>query len=607
MFDYANNRKFYSADEEFLSGGAVYSGYVLRDGENFTDLDGNTLTKESTFSTDLAASGFFRDRIVSDTLSIPNPLSAIQIKVNDIVTDRLINDKFNLLHENSIYIYKSLQVPNNYLPTSNDVRYAALSSPSEFRWYNSYGTQLEYGDTAYPTFNDINHGFGVTSNADSSKFSLFCTTSSSFISLTGSQDTLGVVESSPYIEQTDNQHVFINITSMDYDNGIIFICDKGANTVYKYDITSYLNGDTGIYNKRVLIESVGTKGNTQDKSRFNAPSIVAVKSDRVAIYDSGNRTIKIFDNDFNFITTLATGNFRREPAVAMRYNRFTDELYVITITSSRSLRLYRVQSDLSVDPAIDLVETLSANEEVKEISFSPNDSNYWYLTTTGYIYKKLVNNPANTIGAYDNGNLFLLYTYIWNFAAIIWQNANITWNSTTNRSSANGNFIGITLEESDSNYDTVFMFKYGRFYRYGEPNNYINVLDYYNAENYSISNISLSTEEFLQPVVYNKEIYKLIYNLLNLKNNIIGKYRGSYDDSGVYRLLGYDYTIDLSNFNIDNINNFIIHQNEGINYYTINRTLSRICQLQQVLLDAVVIEIKGLIPHPFTRNTLIVD
>lgn len=607
MTDYVNNRKFYTANNAFLSGTGIYTGYVLRRDQDYTDLNGNTVEKASTFSTDLASSDFFRDRLVTDTLSIPHPLSSVQIKVNDIVTNSLINDKFNLLHENSIYLYKSLQMPNNYLPTSTNTRFAAMSASSEFAWFDTYADLLEYPDTIYPNFASIDHGIGVTSFHNTSIFSMFCTTSSSFIALTGSTSTLQVTEQSTYIEQSDNQHEFRNLTSMDYDNGLIYLCDEGADTIYKYDITSYLKGDTGFYNNRVLVETVGSKGGADDSTRFDSPTLVAVTSDRVAVYDSGNAVIKIFDQDFNFISKVTVGTLSTEPAVAMRYNKFTDELYVITITTSSTLRLYRVQRDLTVDDVINLVEVIDEDEVVKEISFSTNDSNYWYLVTNARIYKKLVNKPEGSIGSYDDGKLFLLYTYIWNYAVLTWDSAELLWNSISNKSSATGNFIGITCEQSNANVDTIFMFKYGRFYRYNELNDYINLLDFYNAPNYSLEDISLSTKEFIQPVVYNKEIYKLMFNLLNLKNNIIGRYHGVYDVQANFRISGYDYTIDLSKFEIRDINNFILHQNEGINYYSVNRTLTQICNLQQILLDAVRIELSGLIPYPLTSNTLIVD
>lgn len=610
MYDYINNRKFYTSHSEFLSGDREYTGYVIRSGDKYTDLHGGKLTHTSTFSSDLFTSDYFRDRIVSDILSIPNPLSAIQINVNDIITDRLVNEKFSLLHENSLYLYKSLQVPSNYIPSTDNVRYAALSTYDgayKFEWHDGFSTSLEYGGTPYSVMHDINHGIGITSMFDKAVFSIFCTTSSSFVSLTGSNDTLDIVEQSPYIEQNDNQHKYVNITSMDHSDGNLYICDQGADTIYKYDITSYLNGDNIYYNRRILVDSVGTRGTASNNTKFNAPSLITVKSDRVAVYDSGNKTIKIFDTDFNFITKISAGNFRREPAVSMRYNKFTNELYVITITTSRRLRLYRVQHDLTVDQPIDLAEVLSNGEYVKEIAFSANDSNYWYLVTTKIIYKKLVNKPINSIGSYDNGRLFLLFTYIWNYSAFKWQETEILWNSINNKSSAEGNYIGITCEQSDSNVDTIFILKYGRFYKFNEPNEHLNILDFFNSPNYSLEDISLSTKEYIQPIVYNKEIYKLAFNLLSIKNNIIGKYYGEFNIDGIYRLLGYDYSLDLSDFNITNINNFILHQNESINYYTVNRTLSQICKLQQILLDAIAINVDGLIPYIYTSNMMIVD
>jgi len=611
MVDYINKRKFYAADSEFLSGNNVYEGYVLRDGRNFTDLLGSPLTANATFSTDLADSDYFRDRLISDTLVLPNSLSSIIVQPNDILTDRLLNEKFALLNDNITYIYKSLQTPQNYLPVSQGVRYAALTSiggVEEFLWYNEIVTTSEWPDTTgYQEFEYINHGIGVTSLYNEDAFTLFCTSSSSFIALTGDNNNLTRIEESTYVSQSGSDLEFSQITSMDFVNNYLYICDKGANAIHKYDVTSYLTGDTGFKNRRIRIESLGSVGSSEDKAKFSSPTIVTVKSDRVAVYDSGNKIIKIYDDAFNFQRKLAVGNMNREPAVAMRYNTFTNELYVITETTSRGLKLYKIDNDYIASDAVILKETLTNGENVIEISFSSNDSNYWYMTTTNFIYKKLVNKPQNSIGAYNGDRIFLFYTYKWNYATFVYSGADLIWNSDTNRTSSYDKFIGITCYPSEQNFDRVYMFKYGRFYEYDEPNSFLSILNFFNKDNYSIENISLSNKEFVQPAVYNKEIYKIISNLLAVKNNIVGKYYGSYDLNGAYRLEGFNYLINLDKFVIKNIKNFIVHQNESVNYFTVNRTLQKLFNLQKTLLEAIVIDVEGLVPYPITEDTLIVD
>lgn len=611
MVDYIQNRKFYAANSEFLSGSDVFEGYVIRTGNNFTDTFGYPLTAGSTYLTDLHTSNYFRDRLITDSLELPHLLSSIKVSVNDILTNDVINEKFTLLNDNNTYLFSRLQTPNNYLPAALDVRYAALTSISDveqWKWFSTIVTTTEYYNTSsFTEFEYINRGVGVTNLTDETKFTLFCTTSTSFIALTGSATDLTRIEESTYVSQSGSDLEFNNITSIDFADKYLYVCDKGNNAVYKYDVGSYFSGDSTFVNRRILIESLGSIGNVDDKGLLNQPTLVTAKDNAIAIYDSGNKILKIYDQNFNHRKIMSAGNFKREPAVALKFNSFTNELYVITITSGRALKLYRIQEDFTYSNPVTLNETLDNDEEIKEIAFSQNNSNYWYLVTTNFIYKKLVNKPVYNIGAYDGGKIFVFYTYKWNYAVFTYNGADIIWNSAANKTSSYDNFIGITCAPLESNYDRIYMFKYGRFYEYNEPNDHLNLLSFTNEDNYSIDSISISSKEFVQPAVYNKEIYKLVSNLLTIKNNIIGKYYGGYDLNGVYRLLGYNYLIDLDAFVINDIKNFIIHQNEGITYYSINRTLAKIFNLQQTLLNAIDLRIEGLVPQPLTSNTLIVD
>jgi len=489
--------------------------------------------------------------------------------------------------------------------------YAALTSISgieQFKYFDTIVTTTEYlSTTSFTGFENINTGIGVTSNYSNTDYTVFCTTSSSFIALTGDNNGLTRIEESLYVSQSGSDYQFSNITSTALSDRYFFICDKGANAIHRYDVQSYLTGDTGFKNRRILIESLGSIGGDDDNSLLNQPSIVAVDANNIAVFDEGNSIIKVFDQNFNFKRKFGVGQLSREPAVAMQYDPFHNELYVITQTTDRTLVLYKVQEDFTVNDAIILDETVDDDETVKGITFSPNNSNFWYLTTTGFIYKKLSNRPQKSIGAYSSDKVIVFFTYKWNYATFTYNSATLAWNTADNRTSSYGNFIGLSLDPSLENYDKAYMFKYGRFYRYEEPNNYINLLNFVNNENYSIDNISLSNKEFIQPAVYNKEIYKLISNLLDVKNNIIGNYYGSYDNNGVYKLDGYNYLIDLSDFIVENIKDFIVHQNEGVNYYSINRTIQNIYDLQKTLIEAVKIDIDGLVPYPLTANTLIVE
>jgi hypothetical protein len=74
-------------------------------------------------------------------------------------------------------------------------------------------------------------------------------------------------------------------------------------------------------------------------------------------------------------------------------------------------------------------------------------------------------------------------------------------------------------------------------------------------------------------------IYKVIYNLVNLKNHIIGRFWGSYNIDGlmVYDQLEYDDY--FQQMRIENNDDFFVHQNEPMSIL-MNRIFEKVIDVQ---------------------------
>jgi len=680
MITYSDYKRFYAESGLFTLNGVDYTGYVeVLSGVPYTatalditskcstlsSLVGVPLERQSTYKTDLLCSDFFFDRGINDIVELPVPLEEILIEANDFLNYNLLESKLAKIKTNTIYTYSRCFMVGALLPISDSVKYAGVLSASQTTLNlftdGNYGT-LPFGNTNNFFNLDGIRGFApVNYLEDDSKAVIFAFTSTNLISLSCSDQSIGVIEiSSNYQTQVaENTLSFFNIGGIATIGKFLYVTDTGNNNILKYDIGGYIDGDTVLSNKRNLVEIIGGRGLAVDEVLFNEPKEITAGNNYIAVNDSKNYAIKVYDLDFNSIAIINSINFKREPLAALEYNRLTNYLYVLTYSQQKT-KLYIINDCFNVEESYELPFILQVGEEINNISFSYNNSNFFYISTNYAIYKLLVNKPSNRKGVYQTNKILsniqtpasqVTATYVisggqtiivqdanslWNYVDTNYDAATFNWNTnapaltsiiTQDASSQttittipasyttsvySDEIVGYRLTSQSDDTDKVFFITNSRIYYFKEPNTYKSVLKLDNFDSYG-DNFTLNSNEYIQGSSLNKEFYKLIYDNINLKNNLVGRFTGAYNNLNIFVFTDYSYNIDLSLLLSDPIEEYYIHDNEKNITGVFNRFIRNIYELQLKIITLTVPDTgDGIVPVynttiGQTSNTLIIE
>ena len=297
------------------------------------------------------------------------------------------------------------------------------------------------------------------------------------------------------------------------------------------------------------------------------------------------------------------------------------------------------------------------NQQFKGVKFSFCNSNYYYLCTTKRVYKLHLSKPHYPFASLSYfKQRMLLTTMVWSRVPYPWHilpcgedesGIDITWGyrpATTSAEILDNKGIclcGIddyTVIDEDGHraqfegdiilhigtmynqtkvdtfckrnnctfydipqHELATMINCSGFFLYNESDSYISSLTRLNFPSYVIDQIEeIDAMEYVNPNTFNKAVYKVIYNLVNLKNHIIGRFWGAYNIDGlmVYDQLEYD---DYFNqLRIENNDDFFVHDNEPMSIM-INRIFERIIDIQEKLLRRM--EAKYRSQGAFTNNS----
>jgi hypothetical protein len=624
MIQYSKYKRFYS-NGDFTLNNDDYHGYVeVIDGIPCKDITRDILTAKQTFKCDFYTSPYFYDRLIGDVISLPNSLDKVTIQSNDFLTTSVIGNKLNNIHENNLFLYSKLFIADNDIPNPTKVTFLAPEgvndvSLSVFTGFDSSVPFLQTDN--FKQLGRINK-FVTKKNYDiPNTYVLFGISSTEFITLSTNlveSAILETVNSSTRYETQRNELIFKGLSDITCNDTHIFITDAISNVIIKYEIEGYVNNDSVLLNKRNLIEIVGGEGNLNYKTRFISPTLLACNNANVVVFDSGRKCIKVFDTNFNYVTQLIGVAFGKETVIDIEFNNLNNCLYCLTQNSDKVLRLYVYDSDFELRESYVLDEQLEENEVVNNISFSYNDSNLWYFATNYYVYKKLVNRPEKLVGRFQTENIFTnvrnteivedeeLVNNIWNYTNIAWRNAGFTWNGSnmavTNQTYdyfADGiigdRFKNIYINNTTQNHDDIVLLSDCRLYFIKETSLYRSILKYSDFENYGKSSFSLQNDEYIQAATLNKELYKILYDLFTLKNNIVGRFSGYFDkEVPILTKSGYNYNFEfltitnqsfIDNFlSKYNFNTLFINENEKNILGVVNRVLIAVYELQNTLL-----------------------
>lgn len=605
MINYSEQKKFFTSGDEFTLTGSNYTGYVqVLSGIPYVY---NTLIELSplqTFSTDLKLSTSFTDRLANDDIILPNSYSSILIAANDYLTYDLFKDKLLKLHTNNLYTYSRLLFTENDLPTTPDMRYvgAVDNNSTELSSFSntSYANPHFEATTEFTDLGRIKGFVASTITNTVDNYVMFCITDTKFITLSSDTFNTSIIEISTNIETQENHVEFGNLSDICKNDTHIFISDSTNNVVLKYEIGGIIDKDNAFRKQRNLVEVIGGTASSSNKIKFNTPTKLACTSKYIAINDSGTYSVKIFDIELNFIKAIEGISFRREVVQTFNFDPLAERLYIITLDKSNNIKLYIYSSEFILEETHTLSESLLDGEKILNISFSQTDSNYWYLTTNYNVYKKLKNRPSGIVGRYQSPNIFLGGTTTKGNFSNKWNTTYTTFNTTDyfwNLNISNGEisdvdllaklkihyYTGFNITDAQNGSDNIIMFLSGRIYFFKEASTIKSVLKYNNLPNYGISTKAFSRDEYIQATIINKEIYKVVQDLYTLKNNLVGRFAGKYDERGILTLTDYNYNLDFSQFTDYDESVFYVNENEKNINGALNRSLSHIYELQQKL------------------------
>ena len=681
MIDYTSYRLQYVDKGIFYSLSGDYSGFVeLSGGVPYAYNTNKTLGVYPTFEGTLLISVFFKTRAINDTLTLPYNESDILFAANDLLNDGLLKDKLSYLHDNNTYVFSNLFMANNDLPQAETIRYAHDNGKyfnGRLRVDTKTSTSIPFYQSQDPNIKSLSglksYVCGVGDD-DSDYFVLFGVTNTNFITITGNSDEVNVVVSSPFYEDEQNVLRYGDLRGITISKNYVFITDYKESTIIKYEIGGYLNRDTALRNRRNLIEVLGGESSNDIKSKFKNPSEITSNDDYIVVHDTGNYMLKIFDTKFNFIRRLSGLPLRKERLAAMEINPHYNLLYAVTYGTNNTLNLYiydilcgkKLAEYKNIGISLLPRSRSTPAEIVKNIEFTKNSSDYFYLCTNQHVYKLHISRPNIVIGRFQNSKLFLgkgstipeptkKYVTIqeevsvpessrtdnpsnyWNHIEFEINESKWFWGAKkketvlipgytykTSRtievierqslefendidakmlSMFTTSFVNVRAVQTKEGYDKMFLVTGGRIYYFNERNTFKRVFKTSNLESYGKVDMSVSNEEYIQASTINKEIYKVTRDIFALKNNLLGRFNGIYDEKNVYLLDDYNYNLDFSEFNVLEPEDYFIHENEKGIIGIINRSFSNVLELQRKLLELTKPDLGSDIKRVFNKNS----
>ena len=352
-----------------------------------------------------------------------------------------------------------------------------------------------------------------------------------------------------------------------------------------------------------------------------------------------------------YAPTLDDGT-KLEPGSLWVFSTSGTGLYVSVISNNKTVYFKQIEK-------IQLLkDQYTWDEEFKSVKFSFTNSNYYYISTTKRVYKLHLSKPAYPFASL---NYFkqrsLLSTMVWSQVPYPWHNlpdgsANadmcVTWSYRPQKTSAevldnrgfcvcgidstlltdennktqeqfNGDLvlhIGNFYDQSKvdtyikrkgckfneiPNADLADMLKCSGIFLYIEPCTFIESVSNAAVPCYIKEDLQfIDPAEYVNPITFNAHIYKVIYNLINLKNILIGTFQGAYnmDNIMVFDQLIFDNF--FQQLKIEHNNDFFIYPNEPISIVA-NRVFENVWDLQFQILEHV--KAKYISTPSFTNNT----
>lgn len=592
---------------EFTFNGINYIGYYNVSGSNVFKTrfnQDNELVKVDNLNTSITTTDFY-DRSVSTDLVLNNKLDDILFRPNELINKNSINFKIELLYDNFKSLFKYTKIQNPKVPfdftkfiaiTGTDG--TATPKPLTAFTVASTNTIIASASLFNFSFSTFNPKFSASNIIIKGSLGNLATESTLFnfidntiftFNLSSNNQTFSFINSSTKVGVFEDLE-FKKIVSVDTGplNKTLYISDSGNNSLFKVDVNSITNRDRNNSRRYLLTNVIGSSG-TGD-TNFNIIDKVTYGNDSVFVYDRGDKIIKEYSEEFNLLKIYKNFKFlNNNNLVDIKYDKVNDKLYALF--DNFKILVIDGKNFNTLDEYI-FDANIFESETPKKLLFSQNDSNIYYLITTKNVYKYFVNTKKLNIGKF-------LTDYNINFQ-ITWEEVNIppdTWSGLTHTSAITGrgsqewninnishefNIIDCDIINTGSGIDNFYILTHDGNLKHKllimeENNNDISFLINDNPNLITLNNL-LINDEYFNNISYNNLIYKFLFNLNLLTNEIGRSLFVKYDNDFV--ILDSIKTVDINDKlifgNITNEKDFYVGVNETASTKIFNRTLSNL-------------------------------
>jgi hypothetical protein len=302
----------------------------------------------------------------------------------------------------------------------------------------------------------------------------------------------------------------------------------------------------------------------------------------VWIYDSGNSSIKVFDNNFIWLKTIKlpveTGVVYK--VLDIKHRKLNNHFYVLfeknyTLNNINYIKFGLLEYDekYSLVNTVIFTDLLYPTTDVRFNRFciSEQDSNVFYVSTNSTIFKKFFSRPEGSFAVLNRSKFYP-------------------------DDLINVNIKDVKILPSEENRDDLFLMGSSFISYLQERTDYLSVLREINVSYYNYEKILLDNREYNQSFVFNKEVYKLFSNIIQFKNTIKGRFYAEFSDYGDILQRDYIYLTDeeINTLNLELEFNSFINDNELVQPNVINRLFKKIYSFQENLLSLSQVKLKNL-------------
>lgn len=369
-------KKYFSNGEyTFTNGGSdFFTGYVKVENGNVSTWFGEkSLFPADKEQTKVNMSDSYFDRDLSETLKLPHSVEECTFGANDFLKTSVINKIVTNLEDNLSYIYKNCFISKNDLPCSSTVN--VLTAEDHKLYWKNFITApqrpaaLNKGD--YPFFDVdgmVDICFDITDkpktedqteyidkinnpdfNPDDRLFAVFCaypdrislinlvkpTKNQQIIldqdklpvheysytnNLSVEQDTVNNMNIKTFrtVNPDDkNSFIFKNISGCALNGNNLYVIDKELDLLVRYDVARCVVDRGAASNQIILSDYIHGTGDVTNPYFFDKPISVSSFGDTVAVLDSNNKAVKVYDTKLTHKFTISHGAFTRQVARAV--------------------------------------------------------------------------------------------------------------------------------------------------------------------------------------------------------------------------------------------------------------------------------------------------